>query len=219
MIGSPASRGAVASVGGAGRACLAAASTVSAVSAAIAASVTMVGGPQRRIATVDCAVVNRFTMLSPVEMPLRACADQVSDRDFGITNGRHYPRQFAPWVIGTFRRQISHIRQPAYEEGWLACVCSPFMVIVAHRANVCRPAACRCTQATLPGKAHDLPVCAIARPLPCPNNQRRPHAWLCHPIPMQSLEAGMMNPRRLSTVPAPLLGWVILASRGGGFLG
>src|ERR1700675_1466418 len=94
MIGSPASRGAVASVGGAGRACLAAASPVRAVSAAIAASVTMAGGPQRRIATVDCAVVNRFTMLSPVEMPLRACVDQVSDRDFGITNG-HHPRQFA----------------------------------------------------------------------------------------------------------------------------
>ena len=98
IIGSPASRGAVASVGGAGRACLAAASMVSAVSAAIAASVTMAGGPQRRIVTVDCAVVNRFTMLSLVEMPLRACVDQVSDRDFGIafgiTNGRHHPRQF-----------------------------------------------------------------------------------------------------------------------------
>src|ERR1700704_4525718 len=112
MIGSPASRGAVASVGGAGRARLAAASAVSAVSA-IAASVTMAGGPQRRIATVDCAVVNRFTMLSPVEMPLRAGVDQVSDRDFGITNGRHHPRQFAPGVIGTFRRQISHTRRPA----------------------------------------------------------------------------------------------------------
>jgi len=83
MIGSPASRGA--SVGGAGRACLAAASAVSAVRAAIAASVTMAAGPQRRIATVDCAVVNRFTMLSPVEMPLRACVDQVSYHDFGIT--------------------------------------------------------------------------------------------------------------------------------------
>src|ERR1700694_4690495 len=92
MIGSPASRGAVASVGGAGRACLAVASAVSAVSAAIAASVTMAGGPQRRIAPMDCAVVNRFTMLSPIEMPLRACVNQVSDRDFGITNGRHRPR-------------------------------------------------------------------------------------------------------------------------------
>jgi len=53
MSGSPASRGAVASVGGAGRACLAAASSGhSAVSAAIAASVAMAGGPQRRIAPV-----------------------------------------------------------------------------------------------------------------------------------------------------------------------
>src|SRR6202171_1655136 len=93
-----------------------------------------------------------------------------------------------------------------------APVCSPFMVIVAHRAGVRRPAACRCTQATLPGKAHDLPACAIARPLPCPNNQRRPHAWLCNPVPMLPLEAGMMNPRRLSTVPAPLLRSVILAT-------
>jgi hypothetical protein len=42
--------------------------------------------------------------------------------------------------------------------------CTPFTVIAAHRAGVRRPAACRCTQATLPGKAHDLPVCAIARP-------------------------------------------------------
>src|ERR1700675_27639 len=113
MIGSPASRGAIASVGGAGRVCLVAASAVSAVSAAIAASVTMAGGPQRRIAKVDCAIVNRYTMLSPVEMPLRACVDQVSGRDFGITNGRHHPRQFAPGVVGTFRRQISHIRRPA----------------------------------------------------------------------------------------------------------
>jgi hypothetical protein len=61
MIGSPASRGAVASVVGAGRACLAAASAVSAASAAIAASVTMAGTPQRGVATVDCAVMNRFT--------------------------------------------------------------------------------------------------------------------------------------------------------------
>src|SRR6202048_1003173 len=86
------------------------------------------------------------------------------------------------------------------------------MVIVTHRAGVRRPAACRDTQATLRGKAHDLPVCAIARPLPCPNNQRRPHAWLCNPVPMLPLEAGMMNPRRLSTVPAPLLRSVILAT-------
>src|SRR6267142_484570 len=76
MIGSPASRGAVASVGGAGRSCLAAASAVSAASAAIAASVTMAGLPQRRISTADCAIMNRFTMHAPVEMPVRAGVDQ-----------------------------------------------------------------------------------------------------------------------------------------------
>src|SRR6516162_3258468 len=60
MIGSPASRGAVASVVGAGRACFAAASAVSAASVAIAASVTIAEGPQRRVATLDCFVMNRF---------------------------------------------------------------------------------------------------------------------------------------------------------------
>src|SRR5664280_1369074 len=97
MIGSPASRGAVASVGGAGRACLAAASGLNAVSTAIAASVTMAGGPQRRIATVDCAVVNRFTMPCPVGMLSALASNRVSDRDFWITNSRHHlRRQFAP---------------------------------------------------------------------------------------------------------------------------
>src|SRR6476660_1465193 len=79
MIGSPASRGAVASVEGAARACPAAASAVtaaSAASAAIAASVTMTGPLLRRIAAADCAVMNRFTMHAPVEMAVRACVDQ-----------------------------------------------------------------------------------------------------------------------------------------------
>ena len=63
MIGSPASRGAVASVGGAGRACFAAAPVLSAASAA---SVTTAEAPQRRrIAPVDCAVVSRSTMPCP----------------------------------------------------------------------------------------------------------------------------------------------------------
>jgi hypothetical protein len=43
----------------------AAASAVSAAVAAIAASVTMAGPPQRRISTVDRAVINRFTMPCP----------------------------------------------------------------------------------------------------------------------------------------------------------
>ena len=58
-------RGAVASIGGARRACFAAASAVSAKRAAIAANVTQAGGPQRRIAPVDCAAVSRFTMPCP----------------------------------------------------------------------------------------------------------------------------------------------------------
>ncbi|HWX34384.1 MAG TPA: hypothetical protein VNZ53_44035 [Steroidobacteraceae bacterium] len=37
----------------------------SGASAAIAASVTMPGTPQRRVATVDYAVMNRFTMPCP----------------------------------------------------------------------------------------------------------------------------------------------------------
>jgi hypothetical protein len=84
MIGSPASRGAASAVGGAGRACFAAAPPAGAVRATISASVIMAGAIRRRIAMVDCAVVNRLTMLSPVEMSLRACVGHVSDCDFGI---------------------------------------------------------------------------------------------------------------------------------------
>src|SRR3981189_1876634 len=76
MIGSPASRGAVASVGGTGGPFLPPAVAGTAASAAIAASVTMAGPPQRRISTADCAIMNRFTMHAPVEMPVRACVDQ-----------------------------------------------------------------------------------------------------------------------------------------------
>jgi hypothetical protein len=68
MIGSPASRCAIASVVGAGRASLAAASVVSAASAAIAVSVTIAGTLHRRVATVDCAVMTRFTnAVSPLK--------------------------------------------------------------------------------------------------------------------------------------------------------
>src|SRR4051812_44198095 len=84
MIGSPASRGATASVAWGGRAGFAAAGADSAVNAAIAASVTKRGVPQRRVSTVDCAVVNRLFMPAPVEMPVRACVDQVSDYDIWI---------------------------------------------------------------------------------------------------------------------------------------
>src|SRR5438105_15890213 len=69
MIGSPASRGAVASAVRSGRAWRGAASAggaaVSAVRAAVAASVTIAGGPHRRTASVDWAVVHRFVMPCP----------------------------------------------------------------------------------------------------------------------------------------------------------
>ena len=74
----------------AGPGCLGAAWAVSAISAAITASVAMAAGPQRRIATVDCAVVNRFTMPYPVGMRVRVCVDRVSNRDVWITNSQHH---------------------------------------------------------------------------------------------------------------------------------
>src|SRR5262249_53481535 len=94
MIGSPASRGAVSSLGGVGRGSLAAAS---AASAAIAASVTMAAGRQRRLATLDRAVVNRFTMLCPVGMPVRVCVDRVSNRDVWIANSQHHTPPIRSW--------------------------------------------------------------------------------------------------------------------------
>jgi hypothetical protein len=88
MIGSPALRDAVSSVG-AGRAGFAMASAVGAATAISAASVTMAREFQRRIVTADCDVVNRFAMPFPVEMPVSGCLDQVGDRDFWLTKRRH----------------------------------------------------------------------------------------------------------------------------------
>jgi hypothetical protein len=68
MIGSPASRGVV----GTGRACPAAASAVSGASAAIAASVTMAGAPQRRVASGLRRHESIFQRGAPVERPARA---------------------------------------------------------------------------------------------------------------------------------------------------
>src|SRR5262245_43648213 len=66
MIGSPAARGAVASVVCSGRAWRGAASAggaaVNAVRAAADTSVTMAGGADRLIVLVDGAIVNRFVM-------------------------------------------------------------------------------------------------------------------------------------------------------------
>src|SRR6202048_1680588 len=82
------------------------------------------------------------------------------------------------------------------------------MMIVAHRAGVRRPAACRCTQATLLGKGHDLSIA----PLRGHHLVRTISASACLAMQSASDEVGMMNPRRLSTVPAPLLRSVILAT-------
>src|SRR5947209_10282705 len=69
MIGSPASRGAAASVVCSGRAWRGAApaggAAVSAVNAAVAASVTIAGGAHRRTILADWAIVHRFVMLCP----------------------------------------------------------------------------------------------------------------------------------------------------------
>ena len=72
MIGSPASRGAVASVVGAGRDCLAAASAVGAVSAAIAATHNdgppptsrRHGGLRRHVELIKNSTISRFLRVS-----------------------------------------------------------------------------------------------------------------------------------------------------------
>jgi hypothetical protein len=44
--------------------------------------------------------------------------------------------------------------------------------IVTKRTEVRKPDILCCVQATLLGKGHDLPGCAIARLFPCRNNHR-----------------------------------------------
>ena len=116
----------VASCGCAGRACFGAASAVGAVSAAIAASVTMAAGPQRRIATVDCAVVNRFTMPCPVGMRARVCVDRGSDRD--IRNSQHHRR---PIRSGG----LSHLR---LGHRLMHCTCLNSSSLPVNSANTAR---------------------------------------------------------------------------------
>src|SRR5262245_40196575 len=126
MMGSPASRGAAASLGGgAGRACLGAASAVSAVSAAIAASVNTERGPQRRIAVVDCSVENRVDMLCPVEEALFALAQTKCQITTFLDLTAATRHQLAPEVYRPIRWQFSHIRQRVQEEGWLAAGIGP----------------------------------------------------------------------------------------------
>src|SRR5829696_8230311 len=102
MIGSPAARGAVISFGcAAWRGFFAAASALSGAKATIAASVTMVGAFQRRIATADCVIANRSRMACPVEMPVFACVDRLPDRDSWTINNSVI---HAPFVAKDYRR-------------------------------------------------------------------------------------------------------------------
>jgi len=126
MIGSPASRGAVASWGCAGRACFGAASAVSAVSAAIAASVTMAAGLQRRSATMDCTVVNRFTLPCPVGMRARVCVDQTSN--VRITNSQRHRPPIRSW-------KRSHVRLAHHV---MHCTCVNSSWLPLNSANTAR---------------------------------------------------------------------------------
>src|ERR1043166_367300 len=99
MTGSPASRGATASVAGAGRACLGAASART-VNAAIAASVAMARALQRRIPTVDRAIINRYAM--PVSSPRqrRRFVRQVAQASLIYRSEEHTPElqsRFGIW--------------------------------------------------------------------------------------------------------------------------
>src|SRR6478672_11431664 len=112
MIGSPASRGAVASVGAAGRACLAVAAAVSAVTTPTAARVTMVGGAQCRFATVDCVVKNRFTMHAPVEIAVHACFDQDRRPAYTTHLDTARPTRCRLWQVGDMPAAAWHVCLP-----------------------------------------------------------------------------------------------------------
>src|SRR5271166_3322147 len=101
MIGSPASRGAVPSVVCSGRAWRGAASAggaaVSAVKAAVAASVTIAEGAQRRTISVDWAVVHRFVIPCPgcqgVVNSWSILSTAESVKDVAVRTFRLYPAQ------------------------------------------------------------------------------------------------------------------------------
>src|ERR1700761_4277472 len=87
MIGSPASRGAVASVAAAVRTCFALAAGVRTV-VAVNAAVTIAENPQRRTATKDSAVISRCTIPCPGVKYLRSgVMRQIAI--IGLMNRRH----------------------------------------------------------------------------------------------------------------------------------
>src|SRR6516165_10637062 len=103
MIGSPAPRGAAASVVCSGRSWRAAApagaAAVSAIKAAVAASVTIAGGAHRRTTSVDWAVVHRFVM------PCPGCQGGIASKQT-LRTGEPYttrvgPRSLSIWLCMT----------------------------------------------------------------------------------------------------------------------
>jgi hypothetical protein len=71
------------------------------------------------------------------------------------------PRIFDTFYKTTLCNSIRSNSGPRTCQVEVAFHVSALMVIVTHHAGVRRPAACRCTQATLPGKANDLPFAPL----------------------------------------------------------
>jgi hypothetical protein len=67
-------------------------------------------------------------------MPVRACVDQVSDRD--LTAATVHAANSLLKTIGMFRWQFSHIRQPAQQEGWVAAEIGTFWTCSMKRDDV-----------------------------------------------------------------------------------
>src|SRR5215475_3217332 len=114
MIGSPASRGATASVICSGRAWRGAASAggaaVSAVRAAVAASVTIAGGAHRRTTSVDWAVVHRFVMPCPHSRAKRALSHLLVALPaiwFSCAVASFMPHPHSPSGLKTGRRAVA----------------------------------------------------------------------------------------------------------------
>jgi hypothetical protein len=85
MIGSPATRCAVASWGGPGCGCLAVAPAEKSIKPTAAARATATGDVERRCITADCALGNLFVMPFSREMPVSDCADQIGSLGYSLT--------------------------------------------------------------------------------------------------------------------------------------
>src|SRR5215467_4768933 len=107
MIGSPAARGAAASVACSGRAWRGAASAggaaVSTVRAAVATNVTTAAGRDRRIAVADGAVVNRFVT------PCSRCLGRIASK-----------QRRSAWMVPVLPPAVNKHFRASGREGWMA---------------------------------------------------------------------------------------------------